>query len=34
MFAGTAISFLCPKAVQNVTESLADGTPLLPLFGN
>ena len=32
-FTGTAISFLCPKAVDNVAESLSDGTPLLPLFG-
>lgn len=28
-FTGTAISFLCPKAV----DRLADGGPLLPLFG-
>lgn len=34
MFAGTAISFLCPRAVENVTNNLVDGKPLLPLFGN
>lgn len=34
MFTGAAISFLCPKAVENVTNNLADGKPLLPLFGN
>lgn len=32
-FTGTAISFLCPKAVENVTNNLADGKPLIPLFG-
>ena len=34
MFTGTAISFLCPKAVENVTNNLADGKPLIPLFGS
>ncbi len=34
MFAGTAISFLCPRAVENVTNNLVDGKPLLPLFGD
>jgi hypothetical protein len=33
-FTGTAISILCPKAVENVTQNLADGKPLIPLFGN
>ena len=33
MFAGTAISFLCPRAVQNVTDSLAGGKLPFPLFG-
>lgn len=33
MFTGAAISFLCPKAVENVTTNLATGKPLLPLFG-
>lgn len=33
-FTGRAISFLCPKAVENVTNNLANGTPLIPLFGN
>ena len=33
MFAGAAISFLCPRAVESVTNNLADGKPLLPLFG-
>ena len=33
MFTGAAISFLCPRAVENVTNNLADGKPLLPLFG-
>lgn len=32
-FTGTAISFLCPKAVDNVTESLNGDRSLLPLFG-
>ena len=34
MFTGTAISFLCPRAVENVTSNLANGKPLIPLFGN
>jgi len=33
MFTGMAISFLCPKAVGNITDTLTNGTPLLPLFG-
>jgi hypothetical protein len=33
-FTGTAISILCPKAVENVTQNLTDGKPLIPLFGN
>jgi hypothetical protein len=33
MFTGSAISFLCPRAVENVTNTIADGKPLLPLFG-
>ena len=33
MFTGAAISFLCPKAVDNVAGSLTDGRSLLPLFG-
>jgi hypothetical protein len=28
-----AISFLCPKAVGNIADTLTNGTPLLPLFG-
>ena len=34
MFTGAAISFLCPKAVENVTNNLVGGKPLLPLLGN
>ena len=34
MFTGTAISFLCPRAVDNVTDTLNNGTPLLPIFGS
>jgi hypothetical protein len=34
MFTGAAISFLCPRAVENITSNLADGKPLLPLFGS
>ena len=34
MFAGAAISFLCPRAVENVANNLADGKLPLPLFGN
>ena len=33
MFTGAAISFLCPKAVESVTDKLSNGLPLLPLFG-
>jgi len=33
MFTGLAISFLCPKAVDNVADTLTNGKPLLPLFG-
>ena len=33
MFTGTAISFLCPRAVENVTDSLAGGKLPFPLFG-
>ena len=34
MFTGTAISFLCPRAVDNVVDTLNNGTPLLPIFGS
>ncbi len=34
MFTGAAISFLCPKAIENVSNNLADGKPLIPIFGN
>lgn len=34
MFTGAAISFLCPKALENVTDSLTNGKPLIPLFGD
>jgi hypothetical protein len=34
MFTGTAISLLCPRAVENVTNNIADRKPLLPLFGD
>ena len=34
MFTGTAISFLCPRAVENISSNLADRRPLIPLFGN
>lgn len=34
MFTGAAISFLCPKAIENVTNDLANGKLLpIPLFG-
>ena len=33
LFTGAAIAFLCPKAVESVTDKLANGRPLLPLFG-
>lgn len=32
MFTGAAISFLCPKAVENVTGDLAKGKLPIPLF--
>ena len=32
MFTGTAISFLCPRAVDNVVDTFNNGTPLLPIF--
>ena len=34
MFTGTAISFLCPKAVENVATDLSNGKLPIPLFGN
>ena len=34
MFTGAAISFLCPKAVENVSNDLAQGKLPIPLFGN
>ncbi|MDP4960471.1 MAG: hypothetical protein WBC17_14055 [Mycobacterium sp.] len=34
MFTGTAISFLCPRAVDNVVDTFNNGTPLLPIFGS
>lgn len=34
MFTGAAVSFLCPKAIENVTKNLSGGKPLLPLFGS
>lgn len=34
MFTGAAISFLCPRAVENVTTDLANGKLPIPLFGN
>lgn len=33
MFTGAAISLLCPKAIENVTNSLSAGKLPLPLFG-
>ena len=33
MFTGTAISFLCPRAVENLSSNLANGRPLIPIFG-
>lgn len=33
MFTGAAISFLCPKAIENVTNDLGDGKLPIPLFG-
>ena len=34
MFTGAAVSFLCPKAVANVTDSLTNGRLPFPIFGN
>jgi hypothetical protein len=34
MFTGAAISFLCPRAIENVTDNLSGSKPLLPLFGD
>ena len=34
MFTGAAISLLCPKAVENVTNDLSNGKLPIPLFGN
>lgn len=34
MFTGAAISLLCPKAIENVTNDLADGKLPIPIFGN
>lgn len=34
IFTGAAISFLCPRAVDNVVDTLNNGTPLLPIFGS
>ena len=34
MFTGAAISFLCPRAVDDVADTLNNGTPLLPIFGS
>lgn len=34
MFTGTAISFLRPRAVDNVVDTFNNGTPLLPIFGS
>lgn len=33
MFTGAAVSFLCPKAVDNIAGSLSSGRLPLPLFG-
>lgn len=33
MFTGAAVSFLCPKAVDNIAGSLANGRLPIPLFG-
>ena len=33
-FTGLAVSFLCPKAVENVANDLANGKLPIPLFGN
>lgn len=34
MFTGAAISLLCPKAIENVTNDLAIGKLPIPLFGD
>ncbi len=34
MFTGAAISFLCPRAVENISSDLSKGKLPLPLFGN
>jgi len=34
IFTGAAISLLCPKAVENVTNDLTNGKLPIPLFGN
>ena len=34
MFTGAAVSFLCPKAVDNIAGSLSAGKLPFPLFGN
>ena len=34
MFTGAAVSFLCPKAVDNITNSLSNGRLPFPIFGN
>lgn len=33
MFTGAAISFLCPRAVENISSDLSKGKLPLPLFG-
>lgn len=33
-FTGLAVSFLCPKAIENVSNDLTNGKLPLPLFGN
>mgnify|MGYP006266319455 CR=1 FL=1 len=33
MFTGAAVSFLCPKAVDNIADSLSSGRLPFPLFG-
>ena len=32
-FSGAAISFLCPRAVDNIAGNLSTGRPPFPLFG-
>jgi hypothetical protein len=34
VFTGAAISLLCPKAIENVTNDLSNGKLPIPLFGN